>query len=73
MQVIDTCEGEESNTPFQAHCSGGKMPAIEQYCCKFQLKVVMDTITNHWWLISDSNIEHSNHLLVRKESEGIQF
>ncbi len=73
MKVIDTCKGEKSKTPFQTRCSGGKMPAIEQYCCNFQLKVVMDTITNHWWSMSDSNIEHSHHPPVRKEAEGIQF
>ncbi len=73
MKVIDTHEGEKSKTSFKVCCSGGKMTAMEQYCCKFQLKVVMDTITNHWWLMSDSNIEHSNHPLVTKETEGIQF
>ncbi len=31
MKVIDTCEGENLKTPFQVHCSGGKMPATEQY------------------------------------------
>ncbi len=45
------------------------MPANELYCCKFQLKVVMDTVTNQWWLISDSNIEHSHHPSVRKEAQ----
>ena len=32
-KVIDTRKGEKSKTPFQAHCSGGKMPANELYCC----------------------------------------
>ncbi len=39
MKAIDTHKGEKLKTPFQVHCSGGKMPAIEQYCCKLQLKV----------------------------------
>ncbi len=69
MKVIYTCKGEKSKTPFQVHRSGGKMPAIEQYHCKFQLKVVMETITNHWWLMSDSDIEHSRHPPVRKEAQ----
>ncbi len=56
-------------TPFQVHHSGGKMPTNNQYCCKFQLKVAMDTVTNHWWLMSDSNIEHSHHPSVRKEDQ----
>ncbi len=67
MKVIDTCKGGKSKTPFKVHCSCGKMPAIEQYCCKFQLKVAMDTVTNCWWLMSDSNIEHSHHPPVRKK------
>ncbi len=68
MKVIDTCKGEKSKTLFQAHRSGGKMPANELYCCEFQLKVAMDTVTNNWWLMSDSNIEHSHHPPVRKEA-----
>ncbi len=58
MKVINTCIGEKSKTTFKVHHSGGKMPAIEQYCCEFQLKVAMDTVTNHWWLKLNSNIEH---------------
>ncbi len=69
MKVIDTCKGEKSKTPFQARRSGGKMPTNDQYCCKFQLKVVMDTVTNHWWLMSDSHIEHSHHPPVKKEAQ----
>ncbi len=69
MKVIDTHEEAKSKTPFKAHCSGGKMPAHEHYCCKFPLKVAMDTVTNHWWLMSDSNIEHSHHPPVRKEAQ----
>ena len=69
MKVIDTREGEKSKAPFQARRSGGKMPAIEHYRCKFQLKVAMDIVTNHWWLMSDSNIEHSHHPPVRKEAQ----
>ncbi len=68
MKVIDTCKGEKSKTPFQARCGSGKIPAIEQYCCKFQLKVVMDTVTNNWWLMLDSNIEDSHYSPVRKEA-----
>ncbi len=66
MKVIDTCKGKKSKTPFLARHSGSKMPANEQYHCKFQLKVAMDTVKNHWWLMSDSNIEHSHHPPVRK-------
>ncbi len=69
MKVIDPCKGEKSKTLFQVHHSGGKMLANEQYGCKFQLKVVMDTVTNHWWLMSDSHIEHSHHLPVKKEAQ----
>ncbi len=29
----------------------------------------MDTVTNHWWLMSDSHIEHSHHPPVRKEAQ----
>ncbi len=68
MKVIDTREGEKSKTPFQVRRSGRKMPTNDQYLCKFQLKVAMDTVTNHWWLMSDSNIEHSHHPPVRKEA-----
>ncbi len=53
MKVIDARKREKSKTPFQARCSGGKMPANELYHCKFQLNIVMDTVTNHWWLMSD--------------------
>ncbi len=29
----------------------------------------MNTITNQWWLMSDSNMEHSHHPPVRKEAQ----
>ena len=69
MKMIDIREGEKSKTPFQACRSGGKMPTNDQYLCKFQLKVAMDTVTNHWWLMSDSQLEHSHHPPVRKEAQ----
>ncbi len=56
-------------TPFQTQQSGGKMPVNKQYHCKFQLKVAMDTVTNHWWLMSYSNIEHSHYPPVKKEAQ----
>ncbi len=27
----------------------------------------MDAVTNHWWLMLDSNIEHSHHPPMKKE------
>ena len=69
MKVVDTREGVKSTTVFQARRNGGKMPAKEEYLCKFKLKVVMDTATNHWWLMSDSHIEHSHHPPVNKEAQ----
>ncbi len=69
MKVIDTCKGAKSKTPFQARHSGVKMPGNKQYHCKFQLKVSIDTVTNHWRLMSDSNIEHPQYPNVRKEAQ----
>ena len=69
MKVMDTREGVKSDKPFQPRRSNGMMPAKEEYLCKFRLKVAMDSITNRWWLMSDSNIEHSHHPPVRKEAQ----
>ena len=69
-RVVDTREGgAKEKKAFQARRSIGKMPANQDFLCKFKLKLIMDPGTEHWWLMSDSVIEHTFHPPVRKEAQ----
>ncbi len=45
------------------------MPSIEEQLSKFKMKVAIDANTDHWWLTSDSNLEHSKQPPVKKEAQ----